>query len=90
MGVEVWVAFTLMAALVQTVRTAAQKRLSGVLSPMATTMVRYVYGLPFVGPYVFYLGKDQQVAELIPALGSAGFLANASIAAIAQILATYW
>lgn len=51
-----WVLFTLLAALMQSVRTAAQKHLSSRMSAMAATYVRYLYGLPWVVIYMLWLG----------------------------------
>jgi|32_taG_2_1085360.scaffolds.fasta_scaffold00033_137 drug/metabolite transporter (DMT)-like permease len=51
-----WVLFTLLAAVMQAVRTAAQKHLSSSMSAMAATYVRYLYGLPWVLIYFIWLG----------------------------------
>lgn len=53
-----WVLFTLLAAVMQSVRTAAQKHLSSSMTAMAATYVRYLYGLPWVLVYVIWLGGD--------------------------------
>ncbi len=42
-----WIVFTLVAALSQTVRNVLQKSLSGPLGTAGATYVRFVYGLPF-------------------------------------------
>ncbi len=51
-----WVYFTLLAALMQALRTAAQKHLSRDMSAMGATYTRYLYGLPWV---LFYLWFHQ-------------------------------
>ena len=52
---EIWIYFTLLAATMQAVRTAGQKKLSGKLNSMATTAVRYVYALPFAWVYLWWM-----------------------------------
>jgi len=42
-----WIPITLGAALAQTLRNAAQRRLVGELGTLGATLVRFVYGLPF-------------------------------------------
>jgi len=83
-----WVAFTLLAALMQSVRTAGQKSLSGKISPMSATLVRYVYGAPFALLYLFILAGDSSTSYLLHALQLPRFVLYASMAAVAQILAT--
>lgn len=86
-----WIAFTLMAVIMQAVRTAAQKDLSGALTPMATTLTRYLYGLPFVVLYLVILltVSPQWRSSLSPELiHNTDFILFASIAAVMQILAT--
>lgn len=81
----VWIAFTLMAAFMQSIRTAAQKHLSAHLSAMAATYVRYLYGLPVVAVYLWLLqGHWGQVAEFSAALWSWIVFGG-----VAQILGTW-
>lgn len=61
-----WVVYTLFAALMQSVRTAAQKRLSGSMSAMGVTYVRYLFGLPVAALYLTWLGVDLSVAAAAP------------------------
>ncbi|WDE02987.1 DMT family transporter [Thalassomonas viridans] len=82
---QTWIYFTLLAALMQAVRTAGQKQLSGHLNAMATTGVRYLYALPFAWLYLFVLLEYRQTA--LPELNQA-FLQYASIACVTQILGT--
>lgn len=51
-----WILFTLLAAFMQSVRTAAQKHLSSRMTAMAATYVRYLFGLPWVVLYMLWLG----------------------------------
>ena len=83
-----WIAFTFMAALMQAVRTAGQKQLSGSISPMSSTLVRYVFGLPFVAIYLVCIAGDATGQLLTQAIDNQRFLLFASLASIAQIIAT--
>jgi len=83
-----WVAFTILAALMQAIRTAGQKQLSNSVSPMSTTLVRYVYGLPFAIAYLFLVASDEAVPLLSKALLNQRFLVFAFAAGVAQIIAT--
>lgn len=89
----VWILFTLLAATMQAVRTAGQKSLSGTISAMATTLVRYVYGLPFAIAYLIALllsnPQWNQDISVSTVMDNNRFLIFASVAAVAQILATF-
>lgn len=61
-----WVLFTLLAALMQSVRTAAQKHLSSSMTAMAATYVRYLYGLPWVFSYLLMLDGGFEHARELP------------------------
>ena len=52
---ESFVTWTLLAALMQAVRTAAQKTLNQTVSVQSATLVRYLFGLPFVVIYGAFL-----------------------------------
>ena len=82
---EIWIYFTLLAALMQAVRTAGQKQLSGKLNSMATTAVRYVYALPFAWGYLLWMLDFQNSS--VPNLNQ-DFLFYALIACITQIIGT--
>ncbi|WP_083608168.1 DMT family transporter [Teredinibacter haidensis] len=88
-----WISFTLLAAIMQAVRTAGQKSLSGSVSAMATTFVRYWYGLPFVFCYLsllLVLNPDwAKQISITTFTGNARFLFFATSASVAQIAATY-
>jgi drug/metabolite transporter (DMT)-like permease len=86
----IWVVFTIMAVIMQSVRSAAQKNLSNKLSPLSVTYTRYIYGLPIgliyvVGLFFAFDIPDEQIAKAISQLNFWGFVLTASIA---QILAT--
>lgn len=84
MLLEAWVFWTLLAAFMQSVRTAGQKQLAGFVSPLTATLVRYLFGLPFAIAYVLFLGFDG------PALPEPGpvFYFSGLAAGLLQILAT--
>ena len=83
-----WVAFTVLAALMQSVRTAGQKQLSGSVSPMTATLARYLFGLPFVAVYVLFLFRFEASSALGSALSNPVFMLYAISASVAQIIAT--
>ncbi|MBV1883991.1 MAG: DMT family transporter [Pseudomonadales bacterium] len=82
---ETWILFTVLAVVMQSFRTAGQKKIAQSLSAQTTTLVRFLYGLPFAWLYViaiFYFSKTN-----VPSLHTTFALWVCS-AAIAQILAT--
>ncbi len=87
---EVWISFTLLAAFMQSIRTAGQKRIANYISPMATTLVRYLFGLPFALLYLWYIGGDDLLPLVKSAFSAKTFVLYASGAAVAQIFATVW
>ncbi len=80
-----WVYLTLLAATSQALRTGGQKHLTQHLSTLGVTLVRFVYGLPFVVVYFVVLLKVY--GKEIPPL-TLEFLAYSLAGAISQILAT--
>lgn len=80
-----WVAWTLLAASMQSVRFAGQKYLAGNISPMAATMVRYLFGLPFAIAYLVWLGAGSDSGLPVPGMA---FLVAGMLASILQIVAT--
>lgn len=85
MILEPWVWWTLLAASMQSVRTAGQKYLTTEISPLAATMVRYLFGLPFALAYLTMVSGGD--AALLPALNLT-FLLSGVIAGVLQIVAT--
>lgn len=80
-----WIYFTLLAATMQAVRTAGQKKLSGHINTMATTCVRYLFALPFAWAYLFFIAGYYHLD--LPDL-SPKFVQYASIGAVMQIIGT--
>lgn len=83
--IETWIAFTLLAAFMQAIRTAGQKQLSDKLSSLANAGVRYIFALPFAWAYLFWVVDQYDVA--IPSFNST-FLQYASIASVSQLIGT--
>jgi len=83
--IEGWIWWTLLASVMQSVRTATQKLLVRDMSAVAATLVRYLFGLPFAWAYFWFVwGSESQV---FPEVGDRFFI-SASLAGILQILAT--
>ena len=82
---EAWILFTLLAVAMQSVRTAAQKQIAQSISAASTTLVRYLFGLPFALGYYFSLFHFYQGEEFV---GNTVFYKASTLAAIAQIFAT--
>ncbi|UUO25009.1 DMT family transporter [Colwellia sp. M166] len=82
---EIWIYFTLLAALMQAIRTAGQKQLTQHLNAMATTGVRYIYALPFAWLYLWWMLDYRQLS--MPALNTT-FIQYAMIACVMQIIGT--
>jgi drug/metabolite transporter (DMT)-like permease len=83
-----WIAFTVLAALMQAVRTAGQKQLTSSVSPMGATLIRYIFGLPFAIAYLLFLSQFSAFALLVDALVNARFVVYGMMAGVAQIVAT--
>ena len=82
---ETWIVFTLLAIVMQSVRTAGQKQIAARISIQATTLVRFLFGLPFAVLYYFALRNYYEV-DIFSA--NSDFFISASLAGIAQIFAT--
>lgn len=81
-----WIAFTLLAVIMQPLRTAGQRQLTGVISAPAATLVRYLFGLPFAALY-FLLQWQGSVGVIFTS--SSQFFLLSSLAGLSQILATF-
>jgi drug/metabolite transporter (DMT)-like permease len=81
---ETWISFTLLAVVMQSVRTAGQKQIARRISPQAATLVRYLFGLPFALLYFYWLQADYSITETL----NPTFFVSASLAAASQIAAT--
>src|SRR4051794_40215336 len=84
-GMQLWLAATLSAALIQCWRTAKQQKLRNQLSINGAGVVRYLYGVPISGLYL--AGWLVATGENLPAVSSA-FLAYTFGAGMAQIIGT--
>jgi len=82
---EFWVAFTLLAVVFQSVRTAGQKQIARHISIPAATLVRFLFGMPFAIALFIALYWYYQV-DAITLHGD--FFIGASLAGVAQICAT--
>ncbi|MDB5621551.1 MAG: multidrug transporter permease [Devosia sp.] len=80
-----WIAATLLASALQTVRNGVQRGLTGSLGTLGATYVRFLYGLPFA--VLFLLLVAVGTGEALPAIGGWSAL-YALGAGLAQILAT--
>jgi drug/metabolite transporter (DMT)-like permease len=80
-----WVYLTFMASAAQAVRTGGQKHLTRHMSTLAVTLVRFVYGLPFVTAYFLFLLHlfDKDIPTLTPY-----FLTYCLVGSVGQIVAT--
>lgn len=82
-----WIAFTVFAALMQAVRTAGQKQLSSSVTPMSSTLIRYIFGLPFAVIYLLYISHHVAVSGSAAAIDTTlqSLLNNSISQAIAWI-----
>jgi drug/metabolite transporter (DMT)-like permease len=81
----IWIPITLFAVVMQTVRTAGQKHLTAHLDPMAVTLVRFLFGLPFAVIYLACVAAWSG-SGFVPLNGT--FLAFTLLGGVAQIVAT--
>jgi drug/metabolite transporter (DMT)-like permease len=80
-----WIAWTLLGAFCQNLRSALQKRLKDELGTTGSAFARFVYAWPLAVAYLLIL--SQTTGTAIPA-PHPGFLAYAAVGGLAQILAT--
>ena len=80
-----WIFWSVLAAVMQSVRTAGQKYLAEEVSPLGATLVRYLFAAPFVVLYVIWLLDDREINLPKP---DTTFLLAGLIAAMLQIIAT--
>jgi len=80
-----WIPITLFAVVMQTVRTAGQKHLTVHLNPIAVTLVRFIYGLPFAAIYLACVAAWSDTP--LPALNTT-FVGFVIFGGVAQIVAT--
>lgn len=82
----IWIPISILGALLQAVRTAAQKDLNQTLSILVTTYVRALFGLPFLA--VFLWTVMRQTSETVPEFSNV-FLLNCLALALSQLAATW-
>ena len=82
---ETWIAFTLLAVVMQSIRTASQKKLATKLSIQAATLVRFLFGIKFAIIYLVILWQVYQPDSI--ALNII-FFRSGALAGLSQILAT--
>lgn len=82
---ETWIVFTLLAVVMQSVRTAAQKQLTNKISIQAATLVRFLFGIIFALSYLTIIWQvyNPESFEL-----NAKFYTSGALAGISQVLAT--
>lgn len=80
-----WMFFTILAVVMQSVRTAGQKQMAQSLTAEATTLVRFLFGLPFALIYFSLLWRINSGQEVVL---SANYWLPASLAAVSQNVAT--
>ena len=68
-----WVPVVVFAALAQTVRNSAQRSLTQELGTLSATLVRFLYGLPFAGVFLWLLYAVPTQAPAIPHMSGAYF-----------------
>lgn len=83
---ELWVAITVAAVILQTVRTGLQKHLKTELTTSAITFVRFLFGLPIAAIYLASLIWLSD--EAVPPL-TASFVGLTFVAGIGQIVGTF-
>ena len=82
---ESWIFWSVLAAIMQSIRTAGQKYLSETVSPLGATLVRYLFAAPFALLYVLWLLINR--ASTLPEPNCTFLLAGIA-ASILQIFAT--
>ncbi|MFZ3033960.1 MAG: EamA family transporter [Parvibaculum sp.] len=81
-----WIPITIAAAFLQNLRSTWQKQLTGVMSTMAATYVRFSFGLPVAAVYLWSLHEIGGYALPSP---NATFLIYCMVGGFAQIIATF-
>jgi drug/metabolite transporter (DMT)-like permease len=81
-----WIAFTLGAALLQTVRNAVQRGLTGPLGASGATYIRFLYGLPFGLLFLVIILAATGTAPVVPGLLAFGWTFSGALAQIGATL----
>jgi len=82
---SIWIPITIAAAFAQTLRNAAQRRLTTELGTLGATLVRFLYGLPFAAAWLLIVRTWTNAA--LPQPGGV-FVAWVLLGAVSQIVAT--
>ena len=82
---ETWIIFTLLAVIMQSVRTAAQKQITQKISVQSATLVRFLFGIKFAALYFFLAVWIFQPINLELNIK---FILSGALASISQVLAT--
>ncbi|MDG2140996.1 MAG: EamA family transporter [Gammaproteobacteria bacterium] len=82
---ETWIIFTLLAVIMQSVRTAAQKQITQQISVHSATLVRFLFGIKFAALYFFL---TVWIFEPINFELNNRFFLSGALASISQVLAT--
>ncbi len=80
-----WIAFTMLAAFMQSVRTAGQKHMTTSMSAVVATWARYGFGLPVAIVYFVIVTIYEPQSLPAPTLAFTGYV---TIAAVGQLMAT--
>jgi len=80
-----WIAFTMLAAFMQSVRTAGQKHMTTSMSAVVATWARYGFGLPVAIVYFVIVTIYEPQSLPTPTLAFTGYV---TIAAVGQLMAT--
>src|SRR5262245_5645155 len=81
----IWIPITICAAFAQTLRNAAQRRLTTELGTLGATLVRFLYGLPFA---IIWLAVVHVWTGAALPRGNAVFFAWVVLGAVSQIFGT--
>ena len=82
---EAWITFTLLAVIMQSLRTASQKQVSKRISIQAATLVRFLFGIKFAALYFFLIMRLYQPVRIEL---TNKFIISGALASVSQILAT--
>ena len=82
---ELWIIFTLLAVIMQSVRTAAQKQITREISVQSATLVRFLFGIKFAALYFFL---TMWIFQPINFELNIKFIISGALASVSQVLAT--
>ncbi len=85
---NIWIPIAIAGALMQAVRTAAQKDLNQKLSIMVTTYVRSLFGLPVLLLFLLWVMSRSDQIAVVPEFSNV-FLVNSLALAVSQLAATW-